>query len=293
MPVRDTQRLNLLETLLLAQAGARTLATLGRGGAAAALHFEDAAAAGAVLALAADDRLLCDARHAAALLARGAAPATLLAQALGRATAGGRAAAGTLLADGDREAVALAPAMAVSAPSSVPAPALMVVFDEGEIDALLVESSMRFAAVGRAPVLFVCRSLPWHLGVARAAARLGLECTTVPADDAEALQDAAAASLQAMRADRRPRLLLRACGLPIAGAAGADAFDEADADVLGQHPRQDPAALMVSRLLDEGFVGPGELVRLYQEADATAREAALRACKTAPAPVAAAELAAA
>lgn len=267
MNPQDTRPLNLLQTLLLARACARQLDSAGPAGSEAAGRFEDAAVAGAVMALDPVDRLLCGPRRAAALLARGVDAVHLV----GLAPAGGaREAAGTTVVTHDQAAVAMAVAHATLGSASRTPPVVAVVFDEGEVDPQVVESSMRFAAVGRAPVLFVCRARPWHLEVGRAASRIGLARAVVAADDALAAWSQVTEWLPAMRADGRPRLLLRSGGMQPVRHPSSDYMD---ADVAGQHPALDPAAVLVDQLLGQGYVGPGELVRLFQEAEQRARHA--------------------
>lgn len=264
----DARPLNLLQTLLLAQACSRQLETQGPGGSDAATRFEDAAVAGAVMALEPADRLLCGPRRAPVLLARGVDASRLVGLVPCRRAL--RDAAGVTVATNDQAAVAMAVAHATLSSASRTPPVVAVVFDEGEVDPQVIESSMRFAAAGRAPVLFICRARPWHLEAGRAASRIGLTRAVVAADDALAAWHQITEWLPAMRADGRPRLLLRSGGMR---PARHMAPDYVDADVAGLHPALDPAAVLVDQLLGQGYVGPGELVRLYQEADQQARQA--------------------
>lgn len=236
-------RVSMLEALILERCHQRAVRSLANPAAEAPAHSGDAAAVGTAMALAMHDRLVVHHRQSAALLARGASVADLVAERLvpARGWIGNRP--GALYRWAAGRGVLLTSTLAGSELSLVPGVALsqkaarplaggvaVALFDSAAAPAGLAAGTLRSAREARLPMLLVA-TVP-------AAEADG---STVDGDDVEAVYAAVRDALAMLRSGGSARQL-----------------------TLRLAPGADAVARQTQRLLDADITSAGELAAMHQ-----------------------------
>lgn len=274
-----TDRLEMLETLMLIRAHEEAMAALASPstpGTCTAVG-QEAAAVGVVAALESRDRILTNHRSAGHLLARGADPGRLMAEALGRRTGycGGKSGSlhvsaaelgvvltSTIVGGELSLATGVALAQAMGAEGQKRGGITAVFFGDGAACEGIFHESVNLAATWRLPVLYVCENNQWQAFVPRAETMPvahvadwvrghGLaEVRVVDGNDVDAVHAAAREMVDAMRADGRPRLL-ELDTYRLRGHFEPDDQGYVPADELAAARDDDPLARQTRRLLAE------------------------------------------
>jgi pyruvate dehydrogenase E1 component alpha subunit len=298
----------MLETMMLIRAHEERLASLASPTAPGTCTAvgQEAAAVGVVRALQPHDRILTNHRSAGHLLARGADPGRLMAEALGRADGYCKGKSGSLhvsaaslgvvltstIVGGELSlapGVALAQKMGAQAPGGVTA----VFFGDGAACEGIFHESVNLAVTWQLPVLYVCENNQWQAFVRRDETMPmahvadwvqghGIAARTIDGNDVEAVHAAAAEAIASIRATGRPRFL-ELTTYRQRGHFEPDDQAYVDAGELAQWKQRDPIARLRERLLREGVVAPAELQHMQQRVD-TVIEAALAFAQASPWP---------
>src|SRR3954462_610070 len=221
-----------LETMLLIRAFEEKSAALKAAGQSPSMCTavgQEASAVGVVRALGPEDLILTNHRSAGHLLARGADPARVMAEILGRSTGycGGKS--GSLHISVKELGIILTSTIVGGELSLVTGAALSlqmsesdgiatVFFGDGAATEGIFHESVNLAAVWELPILYVCENNQWQAWVHRSetmvgdhiserAAGYGVRACTVDGNNVEAVADAAAEAVKYVRANRRPYLL--------------------------------------------------------------------------------------
>ena len=305
-----TRRIAMLESMLLIRAHEEALAALASPstpGTCTAVG-QEAAAVGVVRALQPCDRIQTNPRSAGHLLARGADPGRLMAEALGRATGYCRGKSGSLhVAAAELGVVltstivggelSLAPGVALAqtlgAEGTDPGGITAVFFGDGAACEGIFHESVNLAVTWRLPLLYVCENNQWQAFVPRAQTMPvahvadwvrghGLDARVVDGNDVDAVHAAALELTAAIRAAGRPRLL-ELSTYRLRGHFEPDDQGYVPADELATARAQDPLQRFTQRLLAEGLVAPGELAALRARVQAQV-QAALAFAQASPWP---------
>jgi len=306
----SASRVSMLERMLLIRAHEEALAALASPtspGTCTAVG-QEAAAVGVVHALQPCDRLLSNHRSAGHLLARGADPGRLMAEAMGRATGYCKGKSGSLhvsvaelgvvltstIVGGE---LSLAPGVALAqtlgGAGTEPGGITAVFFGDGAACEGIFHESVNLAVTWQLPILYVCENNQWQAYVPRSqttptahvadwVAGHGLQTCIVDGNDVEAVHAAAQAMVAAIRADGRPRLL-ELSTYRLRGHFEPDDQAYVPPAELAAARAADPVARQTRRLLDEGVISAGEW-RAMQDRVHTRVQAALAFAQASPWP---------
>ncbi|MBT9613207.1 MAG: thiamine pyrophosphate-dependent dehydrogenase E1 component subunit alpha [Burkholderiales bacterium] len=224
--------LAMLESMLLIRTYEEKAAAMQAAGQAAGTCTsigQEASAVGVVSALSMDDLILTNHRSAGHLLARGADPARLYAEVLGKASGYCKGKSGSLHISvrelgvvltstivGAELSLAAGVALALSMQESSAITACF--FGDGAACEGSFHESLNLAAVWRLPILYVCENNQWQAFVHRRetmpmdrianwAIEHGIETATVDGNDVEAVYRAAKAGIAHIRATGQPYFL--------------------------------------------------------------------------------------
>jgi len=305
----ETERVSLLETMLLIRTYEQRLAALNAGGAPGTCTAvgQEAVAAGVMGALTADDRILTNHRSAGHLLARGANPGRLMAEAMGRASGYCKGKSGSLHVSAQELGVVLTSTIVGGELSLAPGVALAqkmgaaqagggittVFFGDGAATEGIFHESLNLAATWQLPLLYVCENNQWQAFVHRRetmphehietwARSYGLPTPVVDGNDAEAVLAAARKAVATIRATGRP-YFLEAVTYRLRGHFEPDDQSYVDAAELAHWRGRDPIDLQRDRLLAEGVMGAGEFAQLQERCDAVI-DAAIEFAQSSPWP---------
>ncbi|MCB1910147.1 MAG: thiamine pyrophosphate-dependent dehydrogenase E1 component subunit alpha [Rhodocyclaceae bacterium] len=190
---------------------------------------QEAAAVGVMAALGRDERILTNHRSAGHLLARGADPGRLMAEAMGRATGYCKGKSGSLHVSAAELGVVLTSTIVggelslatgvALAHKQLGLPGVVVcIFGDGAACEGVFHESLNLAAVWSLPILYVCENNQWQAFVHRRETMVGervaewatgyrIGSAVVDGNDVHAVRAAAAAALAEVRCSGRPFLL--------------------------------------------------------------------------------------
>jgi acetoin:2,6-dichlorophenolindophenol oxidoreductase subunit alpha len=293
-------RLALLHTMLAIRAHEETLASLATPttpGTCTSVG-QEAAATGVVRALLPIDRILTNHRSAGHLIARGADPGRLMAEALGRVDGYCKGKSGSLHIAAQALGVVLTSTIVGGELSMAPGVALAqkmggagtepggitaVFFGDGAACEGIFHEAVNLAVVWQLPLLFVCENNQWQAYVRRDetmpnehvapwVAGHGIEAVVVDGNDVEAVHAATRRAVAAMRADGKPRLL-ELVTYRQRGHFEPDNQDYVDPGLLAHWVARDPIQRYTQQLLAERVLTPTELARMRQQVASTAHSA--------------------
>jgi pyruvate dehydrogenase E1 component alpha subunit len=293
----------LLESMLLIRAYEEKAAAMQAAGQSAGTPTsvgQEAAAVGVVAALGADDLILTNHRSAGHLLARGADPARIYAEVLGKATGYCKGKSGSLHVSAKELGVVLTStivgaelslAAGVGLASSMQGHGSVVAcfFGDGAACEGSFHESLNLAAVWKLPILYVCENNQWQAFVHRRetmpmdhvstwAAAHGLPVATVDGNDVEAVFRAAQKGIAHIRATGEP-YFIETYTYRLRGHYEPDDQGYVDQAELAAWREQDP----IDRLLKKLNLGDTEL-RAINDRVAARIEAAWDTAAAAPYP---------
>lgn len=286
---RYSTPLDSLESMLLIRAYEERLAALqaeGRLPGTCTSVGQEAAAVGVVAALDAHDLILTNHRSAGHLLARGADPARMIAEVMGKRTGycGGKSgslhvsvkALGVVLTStivgGE---LSLATGVALSQRMLGREGIVACFFGDGAACEGVFHESLNLASVWNLPILYVCENNQWQAFVHRRETmrteqiaawgdRYGIETATVDGNDVQTVQAAAAEAAAQVRGSGRP-VLLECATYRLRGHYEPDEQKYVDPNELAAWRGRDPIALAKARLLAAGMLRVDELARMEAE----------------------------
>lgn len=306
-PIDPVSRISMLETMMLIRQHEEGLALLHATGAAPGTCTavgQEASAVGVVQALGPHDLLLTNHRSAGHLLARGADPGRVAAEALGRSSGycGGRS--GSLHISARELGVVLTSTIVGGELSLAPGVALAqkmlrrtgivtCFFGDGAASEGIFHEALNLATTWRLPLLFVCENNEWQAFVHRRetmtvdristwAERYGLPCEAVDGNDVEAVHAAARRAVDGVRRHGGPAFL-ETLTYRMRGHFEPDDQSYVDPQELAAWRGRDPIERQRQRLLSEQVLGRGELAHIEQRVRASV-EAALAFAQAAPFP---------
>lgn len=293
----DTRPESMLEAMMLIRAfedNAREMQAAGKSGGTCTAIGQEAAAVGVVRALSADDVILTNHRSAGHLLARGADPARLLAEILGRKDGycGGKSGnlhvsvkeLGVLLTStivgGE---LTLAPGVALSQAMLDKRGIVVCFFGDGAACEGAFHESLNLAAVWNLPILYVCENNEWQAFVHRRetmlidrisdrAAAYGMDGLTVDGNDVEAICAATRDIVATMRRTRRP-FLLETSTYRMRGHYEPDDQSYVDKDELAAWAAKDPIRRETERLLKAGRITRSDVEGMQVRVEASVARA--------------------
>jgi TPP-dependent pyruvate/acetoin dehydrogenase alpha subunit len=296
----------MLERMHLIRAYENKLVELQKGGAAGTCTSvgQEAAAVGVVSALRAEDRILTNHRSAGHLLARGADPARMIAEVLGRSTGYCKGKSGSLHISVQELGVILTSTIVGGELSLVTGVALSKVmlgepgiavcfFGDGAACEGIFHESLNLAAVWGLPVLYVCENNQWQAFVSRReamaaddvaahAAAYGIPGRTVDGNDVEAVFGAAREAADTIRHTKKP-YLLEVSTYRQRGHYEPDDQHYVDPAELSHWRARDPIRVAEQRLVAQGRLTAIDVEHIAQRATARIHEAA-RIAADAPMP---------
>jgi pyruvate dehydrogenase E1 component alpha subunit len=284
----DTSPASLLECMMLIRAfeeNNRSLQAAGKAGGTCTAVGQEAAAAGVVRALGADDLILTNHRSAGHLLARGADPRRLLAEIFGRRDGYCKGRSGNLhisvkdlgviltstIVGGE---LSMAPGVALSL-STLGQPGIVVCFfGDGAACEGVFHESLNLASVWNLPVLYVCENNQWQAFVHRKetmlidhisdrAAGYGMESLTVDGNDAVGVCAATRDIVATMRRTRKP-FLLETTTYRMRGHYEPDDQAYVDKSELAAWAAKDPILRLTTSLLDSGALTTADVEALQR-----------------------------
>ena len=256
---------------------------------------QEASAAGVMQALDERDLILTNHRSAGHLLARGADPARVMAEILGKSTGycGGKS--GSLHISVKELGIILTSTIVGGELSLVTGAGLSlqmsesegiatVFFGDGAATEGIFHESVNLAAVWELPILYVCENNQWQAWVHRRetmktdhishwASRYGIESRTVDGNDVDAVAAAAREAAAYVRTNRKP-YFLETYTYRLRGHMEPDDQAYVDPAELAQWKTRDPIALLEARLQADGSVTPEELALIRERAISRVEEAA-------------------
>jgi len=300
-------RLDLHETMLLIRAYEECVAALQAQGAlpgTCTAVGQEAAATGVVSVLGADDLILTNHRSAGHLLARGADPARIMAEVMGKRTGycGGKSGSlhisvkelGVVLTStivgGE---LSLATGVALSQRMLKRPGIVACFFGDGAACEGIFHESLNLASVWNLPILYVCENNQWQAFVHRRETmrtdrisawgeRYGIGTASVDGNDVEAVQAAAREAAASVRASKRA-FLLETLTYRLRGHFEPDDQGYVDPAELASWRARDPLQHSKRRLLEAGLIDEPRLAAL--EAGVAARiERAVAFAKDSPYP---------
>ena len=264
--------LAMLESMLLIRAYEEKAAAMQAAGQAAGTCTsvgQEASAVGVVSALSMDDLILTNHRSAGHLLARGADPARLYAEVLGKASGYCKGKSGSLHISVKELGVVLTSTI-VGAELSLAAGVALALsmqessaittcfFGDGAACEGSFHESLNLAAVWRLPILYVCENNQWQAFVHRCetmpmdrianwAVEHGIETATVDGNDVEAVHRAAKAGIAHIRATGQP-YFLETYTYRVRGHYEPDDQSYVDKDELAAWRTRDPIDQLQAKL---------------------------------------------
>jgi len=295
----------MLDTMLLIRAYEEKAAAMQAAGKAAGTCTsvgQEASAAGVVAALGKNDLILTNHRSAGHLLARGADPARLYAEVLGKATGYCKGKSGSLHISVKELGVVLTSTIVGAELSLVSGVGLALsmqqrdsvaacFFGDGAACEGSFHESLNLAALWKLPILFVCENNQWQAYVHRRetmpmdhvsdwAASHGMPAATVDGNDAEAVYRAAQSGIAHIRATGQP-YFLETYTYRTRGHYEPDDQGYVDKEELAGWRARDPIGRLGARL---GLAAPE--MQAARERAAAAAEAAWAIASAAPYPAA-------
>lgn len=259
---------------------------------------QEASAVGVVSALGCDDRILTNHRSAAHLIARGAEPARILAEVMGKSTGYCQGKSGSLHISVAELGVVLTSTIVGGELSMVPGVALarqmrrepgitVCFFGDGAACEGIFHESLNLATVWRLPILYVCENNEWQAFVRRPETMrsdhvsvwgkgYGLPCETVDGNDVEAVAAAARHAVDTIRATGQP-YLLETLTYRQRGHYSGDTETHITAQEREPWLARDPIQRQICRLLKEGVLTEQALGALEEAARAELEEAVCQA----------------
>lgn len=259
---------------------------------------QEASAVGVIAALSSEDRILTNHRSAAHLIARGADPARLLAEVMGKATGYCKGKSGSLhisvaelgvvltstIVGGE---LSMAPGVALARKMRREAGIVACFFGDGAACEGIFHESLNLSTIWSLPVLYVCENNQWQAFVRRKETMqtehvsdwgkgYGLPCQTVDGNDAHAVHEAARAAVAQIRDTGKPFLLETMTYRQRGHFSGDDEAHISDAE-RAPWLKRDPIELWQSRLLAQGQLQASDLRGLKDEAQARIEEALTQA----------------
>lgn len=256
---------------------------------------QEAAAVGVVAALAPEDTILTNHRSAAHLLARGANPARMMAEVLGRATGYCKGKSGSLHISVKDLGVVLTSTIVGGELSLVTGVSLSktmlhepgittVFFGDGASCEGIFHESLNLAALWKLPILYVAENNQWQAFVHRReamaaeqvvahAAPYGIPGRSVDGNDVEAVHEAARQAAEVVRTTQRP-YLLEVLTYRLRGHFEPDDQAYVDREELARWQARDPIRLLADRLRERDGVEAHELALVAERARARIEDAA-------------------
>lgn len=306
-PETAQESLALLETMLLIRGYEERLAALFAAGQAPGTCTsvgQEASAVGVVRALRPEDRILTNHRSAGHLLARGADPARLFAEVLGKATGYCKGKSGSLHISAKELGVvltstivgaelAMAPGVALAKQQLGEPGIVCVFFGDGAACEGRFHEALNLAATWRLPVLFVCENNQWQAFVSRSVTMPGetiaawaashqVETLTVDGNDIVSVSHAAQRAAARIRETGRP-YFLEVSTYRLRGHYGPDDQHYVPQGELARWKERDPIERLRAQLVAQRVLGEGEYASLKQRVE-DVLEAALAEAQAAPAP---------
>lgn len=293
----DRSLIKALESMLLIRAFEENSAALNAQGKSPTMCTsvgQEASAVGVVSALGPDDRILTNHRSAGHLIARGADPARILAEIMGKSTGycGGRSGSlhvsvqelGVVLTStivGGELSLVTGVGLALQAANSHAIAA--VFFGDGAATEGIFHESVNLASVWDLPILYVCENNQWQAYVHRKetmktdhisewAKSYGIPTRTVDGNDVEAVAAAAREAVGYIRRTGKP-YFLETYTYRVRGHMEPDDQGYVDKNELASWKRRDPIAMLEQRLIETGILGPRELADIRENVRLTIAEA--------------------
>lgn len=284
--------LSLYQSMLLVRAYEERLASLYAAGnfpMTCSAQGQEASAVGVIRALGADDQILTNHRSAAHLIARGADPARLIAEVMGKATGycGGKSGnlhisvkeLGILLTStivgGE---LSLVTGVALSKKMLKQSGIVACFFGDGAACEGIFHESLNLASIWNLPILYVCENNQWQAFVHRRetmsvdhisnwAGSYEIASTTVDGNDVNAVLNAAISAVEHIRQTGKP-YLLETYTYRQKGHISFDDQSYVDPDELAHWRTLDPLRRLETQLLASAELDANELERLRAEAEA-------------------------
>lgn len=244
---------------------------------------QEASAVGVVAALSADDLILTNHRSAGHLLARGADPGRLLAEAMGRRDGYCKGKSGSLHVSAKELGVlltstivggelSLATGVALSQKMLKKPGVVVCFFGDGAACEGIFHESLNLASVWQLPILYVCENNQWQAFVHRRetmvtdhisswAEPYGMASATVDGNDVEQVRAVATEALDNIRASGRP-FLLETYTYRLRGHFEPDDQSYVDAQELATWRERDPLLRTKKRLLENGRLTAADLAAM-------------------------------
>jgi len=267
-----TALLAMLETMQLIRAyeeNAIAMQAKGQAAGTCTSVGQEASAVGVVSALAEDDLILTNHRSAGHLLARGAEPARMYGEVLGKVTGYCRGRSGSLhISVRDLGVVLTSTVVGAEISLAAGVGLAMSMQERGNVVACFFgdgaacegsfHESLNLAVMWKLPILYVCENNQWQAYVRRRetmpmdhistwAASHGLETATVDGNDVEAVHHAARAAIAHIKATGQP-YFLETYTYRLRGHYEPDDQGYVDQDELAAWRARDPIALLCEKL---------------------------------------------
>ena len=255
---------------------------------------QEASATGVVRALGPADLILTNHRSAGHLIARGANPARMLAEVMGKSTGYCKGKSGTLhisirelgivltstIVGGE---LSLATGVALSQQQLGKAGIVACFFGDGAATEGVFHESLNLASVWNLPVLYICENNQWQAYVHRRetmradhistwAASYGIESQTVDGNDVEAVFAAATAAAHKVRTTSKP-FLLETYTYRMHGHMEMDDQSHVDRNELAAWAAKDPIETYRRRLLSNRVLNHGDIYRIEDSVKETIEQA--------------------
>jgi acetoin:2,6-dichlorophenolindophenol oxidoreductase subunit alpha len=256
---------------------------------------QEASAVGVMQALAPHDLILTNHRSAGHLLARGADPARVMAEILGKSTGYCKGKSGSLHISVKELGVVLtstivggelsmATGVGLSTSMSDTDAIVACFFGDGAAAEGSFHESINLAAVWQLPVLYICENNQWQAFVDRRETMIGqhiadrakpygVDAQTVDGNDLQAVADAAKHAVNYVRTNRKP-FLLETYTYRLRGHMEPDDQSYVNKDELAMWKRRDPIDALGKRLMDSGAFSAGEIDAVRARVSKTVDEAA-------------------
>ncbi|HEU4522367.1 MAG TPA: thiamine pyrophosphate-dependent dehydrogenase E1 component subunit alpha [Thermoanaerobaculia bacterium] len=284
----DRSAIKALESMLLIRAFEENSAALNAQGKSPTMCTsvgQEASAVGVISALGPNDRILTNHRSAGHLIARGADPARILAEIMGKSTGycGGRSGSlhisvkdlGVVLTStivGGELSLVTGVGLALQTAGSDAIAA--VFFGDGAATEGIFHESVNLASMWDLPILYVCENNQWQAFVHRKetmrtdhisewANNYGVASRTVDGNDVEAVAAAAREAVAYIRETGKP-FFLETYTYRLRGHMEPDDQAYVDQNELASWKRRDPIAVLEQRLVESGVLEPEELADIKE-----------------------------